>query len=115
LLFDVHSLARAKERTKKTRQGFPPWNPLPPAGLTIAVGAVAFANVLHLRGIVPTPQMGWLLARTFANTRRVADSKNSCLRASSVLAFLSQNASTKSEFATLRANMSGVPISAKPK
>jgi hypothetical protein len=28
LLFDVHSLPRGKERTKKARQGVPPWNPL---------------------------------------------------------------------------------------
>jgi hypothetical protein len=66
LFFDVHSLPRGKERTKKTRQGFPPWIPPPPAVLTMNGGGFCFAKVLHLRGIYLTPQMGQLLARIFA-------------------------------------------------
>jgi len=39
---------------------------LPPAVLTMNGGDFAFAKVLHLRGIYPTPQMGLLLANVFA-------------------------------------------------
>jgi hypothetical protein len=113
LFFDVHSLPRGKERTKKTRQGFPPWIPPPPAVLTMNGGGFCFAKVLHLRGIYLTPQMGQLLARIFAipfclkfyMTRVRRRRQNFCncrVRATSVLAFYHQNANAKVEYALLR-------------
>ena len=55
-----------KKGRKKGNLDVPSKTSLPPAVPTMNGGDFAFASVLHLRGIYPTPQMGLLLARIFA-------------------------------------------------
>ena len=55
----------APRSNQEARPDFSSGASLPPAVLTMNGGDFAFANVLHLRGIYPTPQMGLLLATVF--------------------------------------------------
>ena len=57
---------RFPRSSQERNQGFPPWNPLSPAVLTMNGGGFAFAKFLHLGRIYRTPKMGLLLARVFA-------------------------------------------------
>ena len=58
--FGVTSFSFKKEVTKKVNPAVP--SGASPASLRpfMAVGDFCSANLLHLRGIYPTPQMGWL-------------------------------------------------------